>query len=515
MAHETSPEAESWTERVRRLLLKREAPRAPEAALSLDLADMQGLVAHGYAHMHAACFLLLHIDRERLGAFKAWLGQQLPDLTSSRFRKDASRDPYSLNLAFTAAGLEALGLGPELKTFPYEFRKGMASRAQHLGDLDADAPEHWDFGGPGMPRPAHLMLMLYARTRQRLEPLVARHRARLEEGGLSEVHAEWGAHMQDDKGYFLEHFGFRDALSQPRIRGITELNPPPAHADYDAPIEPGEFILGYPNEYGEEPSSPWVPRERDVGDWLHPVHTAADGLDRSRKDLGRNGSFLVMRKLEQHVEDFHAFFRDYVRAHPDVVPGPTEEARAEWLEAKLMGRWKNGDPLRPGEDTPLADDGIIPNDFLFIGKDARHPVDAYGYGCPVTSHVRRANPRDSLHPNPELSLKMSRRHRLLRRGMPYVERKEGQEHKGLLFLALNTDLARQFEFIQRSWVGSGKFGDLYDERDPVAGGPGKMTVPREPVRLCIPDLKRFVTVKGGEYFFLPGLRALEFLADLP
>jgi hypothetical protein len=81
-------------------------------------------------------------------------------------------------------------------------------------------------------------------------------------------------------------------------------------------------------------------------------------------------------------------------------------------------------------------------------------------------------------------------------------------------VCLNTNVARQFEFVQQTWSNSPKFGDLYDDRDPIVAGRSAFSMPAGPVRRRLTDVPRFVTTRGGAYFLLPGLRAVEYLAQL-
>ncbi|MDY7231486.1 Dyp-type peroxidase [Hyalangium rubrum] len=459
--------------------------------------DIQGLLLHGYKRMEVARFLLLGISEAR--GCRAWLRELLPELTSSADKSPEVLDQESscANVAFTWPGLQALGLEPEaLKTFPFEFRQGMAERAHLLGDSGDSHPERWEFGGQGsqgVPQERiHVMLMLYATDEDAMKEVLARHRDRLAAAGLVELYCQPAAHMKEkvtvqgkEHVFFKEHFGFRDSLSQPRIAGFRD--PDVGAADYDRPIAAGEFILGYENEYGEKPMSPRIPAAK--GD----------------TDLGHNGTYLVLRKLHQDVAAFEAF----VKEHQDLAARYTSEPEKQrtWLKAKLIGRWPNGAYLRPGEheqpQCPHMDAHGIANDFNFRS-------DKEGFGCPLTSHVRRANPRDSLPPDRKLSMKLSRRHRILRRGIPY----ERAGEQGLLFIALNANLGRQFEFVQESWMNNEKAGGLYDERDPVTSNQdsGRLTLSAQPLRQSVRGLTRFVTVKGGGYFFLPGLAALRRLA---
>jgi deferrochelatase/peroxidase EfeB len=162
--------------------------------------------------------------------------------------------------------------------------------------------------------------------------------------------------------------------------------------------------------------------------------------------------------------------------------------------------------------------GTLPvseNGFGFFDRD-RH-----GTGCPVGSHVRRANPRDGLAPDAsqkQTLLNAANSHRILRRGRKYgttisVPPKEDGVDRGLLFICLNTDITRQFEFIQQTWLLNPNFATLYDESDPLVGPKGKMTIREEPLRRII-DVDTFVQMAGGEYFFLPSMPAIRYLAGL-
>jgi Dyp-type peroxidase family len=454
--------------------------------------------------MAAAGFLMLGIrDARRCGI---WLRELLPELTTAavRSRQERQQRQSCVNLAFTFGGLKALGLEQEaLGTFPFEFRQGMARRARILGDVGPSSPGQWEFGGsrPGTPsqEEIHLLLMLYAPDPESLRPLLAHHRERFAEGGLVELFCQQGCHMKDSEGFFTEHFGFRDSLSQPRIAGFA--NPDAAARDYDSPIAAGEFILGYENEHQEKPESPRIP-----------AHLAAESpLEDSElpgyKDLGRNGTYLVLRKLRQDVDAFNAFLEQHRELAP--CPGANPERQKQWLKAKLMGRWPNGAPLKPGQTRQPR---VVGADSHGIGNDFDFRSDSEGKGCPLTSHVRRANPRDSLPPHRKLSLLVSRRHRILRRGIPYQDKGD----QGLLFIGLNANLGRQFEFIQQSWMNNEKAGGLYDERDPVTSSQdsGRLTISAPGLRKSVTGIHQFVTTKGGGYFFLPGTRTLQFLAEM-
>jgi Dyp-type peroxidase family len=273
-----------------------------------------------------------------------------------------------------------------------------------------------------------------------------------------------------------EAFGFRDGIGQPAIEGAGV----PGTNSKEPPLKAGEFILGYEDETGAV--SP-MPRP---------------------EVLGRNGTYVVFRKLHQRV----AAYRQYLRANST---SPDEEAL---LGAKMMGRWQSGAPLalRPEQDDPqLGADQQRNNDFLY------HEDDPKGLKTPPGSHIRRMNARDAdIDGVPRL-------HRMIRRGTSYgpilpegVLEDDGAE-RGLAFVFVGAHLDRQFEFVQSKWVKDGTFFGSTGEMDPIAGpndGTTQFTIPQVPIRRRLNGLPRFVVTRGGEYLFAPGLRGLRWLAEL-
>jgi deferrochelatase/peroxidase EfeB len=270
-----------------------------------------------------------------------------------------------------------------------------------------------------------------------------------------------------------DHFGYRDRLSEVPIEG-TDREPWPGSG---RPLKAGEFFLGYVDESGAMPP---LPRPEVVT---------------------RNGSYLAYFRLEEHV----SVFRDFLRRH-----GRTAEDQ-ELLAAKLMGRWRSGAPLvlAPQRDDPgLATDMRRTNDFDY-GK-----MDPHGYACPIGAHIRRVNPRDTVD-NVE-------RRRMIRRGgtygppLPEGAPDDGVE-RGIAGFIGCASLVRQFEFAMNAWVNDPTFKGLGNERDPIIGtqdGTFGMTIPKRPIRKRLEGLPAFTTLRGGAYFFVPGLRALRFLASL-
>lgn len=478
--------------------------RPGAANAGVETSRAQGLVASAYGHMPDSAYLLLGVaDRN---AARAWLGSIVDDVTTAAGKQV---DRPCVNLALTHTGLGALGLGDDaLASFPRPLQEGMVTghRSRILGDVGANAPERWRWGGRGQPE-VHVMLMLFARDEDELAAEYERRRAQLTAaGGLEEV----GEVL---RGRVLpggrEHFGFADGISQPIMQGCG--NQVSGEAARWSVVAPGEFVLGYPDNYGRPARGPTVAATSDRAHHLPPAP------ERGRRELGRNGSYLVFRQLAQDVPAFHRFLERATRSDG----GDADPAGAARLAAEMVGRWPSGTSLvhaPEGDDLDPARDG---NAFGY------HDLDQDGLRCPLGAHVRRANPRDSSKKNPEQALRSANNHRLLRRGRHYglpitdppsrAEEEEGAE-RGLLFVCLNGDIERQFEFVQHTWLDNPDFAGLNGEVDPLVGDPersgGRFTEQREPVRRRIGDLSRFVTMRGGGYFFLPGISALEYLAAL-
>ena len=467
---------------------------------TLELDDIQGLVARGYGSLNAACYGVLQIDEP--AAARAWLRRLAERITPGSERPEE----VAIHIAFTVDGLRKMGLtDEELATFSREFWEGMAdpNRAKFLGDVGESAPDRWRWGGPSTP--ADLLLLLFARDEERLASEYAR--LKQEWAGVSEV-ALLDTYMFDSP---LEHFGFADGIAQPIIDGLSRTGPP------ENTLQPGEFILGYSNAYDKLPAAPTVAPTRDP-DQILPAIQTVDGAE--GRDLGRNGTYLVFRELTQDVRGFWQFVSDASKA----LYGTSDHEKRVRVGAKMVGRWPSGAPITL---CPEADNLEKATRDNFGYRDN----DMAGQFCPMGAHIRRTNPRDALEGSREESITVSNRHRILRRGRPFgapVSRSldvdeilaadTDHEACGLHFIGLNTDIARQFEFIQHTWIINPKFAGLYTDPDPLMGNMdgrnGTFTMQAYPVRKRITGMKRFVDVRGGAYFFLPGLRALRYLSTL-
>src|SRR4051794_4235148 len=407
-----------------------------EAAVSLDLREIQGLVTSAYPLSPAARYLLFEV--EEAGAARRSLGELLEDQATfaddvdRHIRSRAAGGKRNLNVAFTSLGLTALGVSADRQAdFSREFREGMVTphRQRVLGDLDGSPsdPRRWLWGGPQNPL-VHGALVLFARTEDMLDDFVGEVTR-----GLAGVRV---LRTLETVLISHEHFGFQDGLGSPWVEGLHKPRGP-----HDR-VAAGEILLGHPDQTGvPEPSPPF----------------------------GRDGSYLVVRQLVQDVEGFWSSLRKEV--------GDDEAGR--WA-SKMFGRWPDGTAMVRSPDKPTGDRS---NDFEF-----RH--DREGLRCPVGAHIRRANPRDVMVDKPEKSYGLVSRHRILRRGrsfgmpagpdtwpegVPPVEFISGAEDasgkRGMVFTCLNASLDRQFEFVQQTWLNNQKFGDLYDENDSITGAP--------------------------------------------
>jgi Dyp-type peroxidase family len=447
------------------------ASAAVETSTRLQLEDIQGNTLRPYGFENAA-FLFVRVDDAELG--RRWLGARADEVTTAEPWEEG-KPMTTLNVRLTYSGLAALGV-PErlLATFPDEFRAGMAARAALLGDVGANSPDTWE-GGLGTGE-AHVLLRIDAQRPEALADEMARLKTTVE---------PFGAIVNEQEAAFLpsgrNHFGYVEGAGAVAVMGSgvphNRGEGIPERRGGWRPLKPGEFVLGYEDEDGELPDAPDEP-------------------------LGRNGSFMVYRKLFMDVPRFTAFIREAAR-----LAGDDEELVA----AKMMGRWRDGTPLVLSPDRPdpeLAADPTRVNDF-------RYGNDLDGARCPLGAHIRRANPRDALGWHGSLSL----RHRMIRRGVSYGPPAEDPSvddgiDRGLAFTCFVASIERQFETVQATWINDGNVFGLSGDKDFLLGPEdpsGKMTIHGNPPVFLTPQ-PGFVRVRGGEYLFQPGIAALRAIA---
>ena len=442
-----------------------------------NLNDVQGLLIYGYGYLRYADYLILHFEGSPTES-QQFMAGILPDVV------DAQVNPrqacYALALGKT--GLEKLGVEvSEHGGFSRAFIEGMNTphRNRILGDHGGNKPENWLWGGE-QHLSVDLLLISFARSNEELQARRNSLEQKMAQHGVRTAHSVVDTYL-DTK----EHFGFRDGISQPVIKGSGR----PVGQNDELPA--GEFIFGYPNEYDKLPQAP--------------------------AQIGKNGSYLVFRQLEQDVMKFWNYFLTEAKNQ--------NQEEAVYLAAKMVGRWPEGKPLVPISDLSANEDMNARNWFGYYQEDAK------GFGCPHGAHIRRTNPRDALEDNPKQSLDASNKHRLLRRGRAYglplsstfnveemMHTEDDGESRGLNFLCFNTDIERQFEFVQHTWCNNDKFNRRYEEIDPISGvGHPKrqnsnFKIPEKPFRRRLTNLPQFVTLRGGAYFFFPSIAAIKKLS---
>jgi Dyp-type peroxidase family len=466
---------------------------------------MQGLVLSAYPRHVLAKYLLLRI--ENVAAARAWLGRLLAAGAVTRaFRKrqrserpavddERLRQP-NLNLAFTASGLALLGgrrrvddaldveaLTDALPGFSFPFVEGLATglhRRWITGGIGDSEPEQWEWGGWQSDRAKRVDVLVCVFAPGDQQALAAAVERFAPPGSAMTDVVDLLPTLAQTPGDTREHFGFPDGISQPILSGSVDAERCPESQHLTAV---GEIVCGYPDGAG--------------------ILNPAPGLGGLDGNFGRNGSYLVFCQFHQDVA---AFRRQMMKA------AGGDEALADAIAAKIIGRRKDtGAPLVPY--TTRSD-----NEFSFA-------EDPYGFGCPIGAHIRRTNPRDSfLNNNETPTAAITRnRHRILRRGRAYGERlpehvmQDDGRGRGLFFMCLNADIERQFEFVMQNWVNNPAFFGLRDECDPLIGRGERhakcpFTIPMLPAPARVVAEERFVRIVGGQYFFMPGLTALEHLA---
>ena len=497
----------------------------------VDYGDVQGLMRFAHAHMTEACYFL--VRTKNAVAARAWLAKAPVTSAATRDRLPET----ALQIAFTRQGLEALGVAPGVVAgFSAEFISGMndsENRSVRLGDTGTNSPSYWQWGtGSRLP---HAVLMLFA-----MPGLLDSWKSSLRTEAWNAAFEEVGCLSTSNMGG-REAFGFIDGISQPQVdweqtRKVTINGNQPY---YSNTVSLGEFLLGYSNEYGRYTDRPLLDPQ-DYGSSELPF--AVDQPE--KRDLGRNGTYVVMRQLAQDVRGFWQFL--------DKAANSDAEERRK-LGSCMVGRAiADGAPLAPHNADPIQGVGATPTDIARNQFTYDHDVD--GTRCPYGAHIRRANPRNADIPGfpkgvistlvrtlgfgyknlRDDLIASTRFHRILRRGREYgtpltdeeavQPAPPNEQERGLNFLAFNANIQRQFEFVQNAWLSRTKFDGLTEESDPLLGNrapiPGcpftdTFSIPRSGgIRRRLTNVPQFITVRGGAYFFLPGLSALRYFCQM-
>lgn len=453
---------------------------------TLELNDIQGMLTRGYARLFQTAYWHIRVNSSTDG--KNWLKQILPLVDSGDHTQKRTK---TLHIAFAVDGLRALGLEEEnINNFPIPFREGISTnnRNRILGDYGQNDPSKWSWGAAN---DEHLVLIFHAPDVDQMNSFLEEQRQLVSKYEGIEIKNELRGFLREDN---KEPFGFHDGISQPLIKGCGKSGP-----ENDI-IATGEFVLGHKNEHGDFPDSPIITKAQ--GDLNH----LSDG-----NNFGKNGSFMVFRQMQQHVDKFWSAMEKHTKNADGSV---NEEAKIK-LASKCIGRWPSGASLVNFPDSDPG--GSLSND------DFGYAEDPDGLKCPFGSHLRRNNPRDTLRwYNQKQSLKITRRHRIIRRGRTYLNDDANQE-TGLIFICFNANIELQFEFIQHAWANNNQMRHLTNDVDVITGVPAEgnpnndkrqFTIQKEPVNEFVEELEQFVTIKGGAYYFLPSISSLHYLTTL-
>ena len=504
----------------------------------LDLDQIQGNSIGGFnKDFQSNLFLKFTSD----AAGRAWIKEISQEVTASSsanvlqfnnqfsaLRAQRVNRPEELisavwvNLALSFHGLTALNLkAADLAAFPQAFRDGMAQRKAELGDAGASDPSHW-VAPFNEPSDVHAVLIIAADHRHALHRKVESITGTTAfKAGVLILRDQPGRTRPDLPGH--EHFGFKDGISQPGIRGVDPPddpigNPNQGHPGQDL-LWPGEFVIGYATQ----------------------IPAADPGVDGPNPNPGPdspanptwtvNGSYLVFRRLRQDV----AGFERHVSQLAETLGWSTD-----LTGAKLVGRYKSGAPIeqrkfQPGPYTPPSTDPGDPNhgnpalgNNNELNNNFEFGADPQGAFCPLAGHIRKAYPRDEVTPaGPENSESSTQKRRLLRRGIPYGQPFDAHDpasagvDRGLLFFCYQNDIEEHFEFVQKNWVNNPNFPPNPLVLPPLRGAPGQDPIIAQsasgamlvdPAKAPV-DVHHFVTTTGGEYFFSPSIKALQDIGD--
>ncbi len=507
----------------------------------LELTDIQGAIIPGFKKDHAAVIALKIGDR---ALAKAWLKARSGEISRASEVLQSNRQykqfvaqhggsevgaPQAVwkSLSLSAGGLSALLPSVDLTKFGGAFRVGMHARTS----LHDAPPAGWRIGGSAETTP-HMLLVVAADEPEDLRREVDRILATVAEvaSGVELLgEPEWGGTLPGDlRGH--EHFGFKDGVSQPAIRGLASatagdfiddrlLDPKdPLFEQFAEPgrvlVWPGQFVIGYNRQSGTEPLAP-IPAKNPPLAWQ------------------KNGSYLVYRRLQQKT---HLFWTFCTSQATRLTASTGKALSAEAFATLLVGRWPSGAPLLRAaqqDDRAMGQNDHVNNDFLFSSAPpavtlaapdpagAAFPAstpDPNGDRCPFAAHIRKVNPRDD--PSDTSGPRKTRTRLLLRRGIPYGKTQANPRSlvddgldRGLLFMSYQTSIEEQFEFVFGTWCNlpnSPHDSDPPTGHDPLIGqspGPRFVRCALDPDPITL-DPDPWVLTTGGGYFFTPSLSAL-------
>jgi Dyp-type peroxidase family len=527
-----------------------------EPLIAVD--EIQGNVLPGFLKDH---MMLLGLRIDDPQAAKAWIRSMTPDVSTARevyafkrlrnlLKLRRASTPTGLkatwlNISFSAQGLSKLIGDAEVNLFEDgSFKVGLHERSKALSDpqdaASKGAPSNWLVGGSPETVPDVLLIIAGDDPKDVSDKVVSVRGTLDGASGLSVHYEEVG---RDPGGNLRghEHFGFKDGISQPGVRGRMPDAPfefitpriiredDPRARFLSAPGQPlvraGHFVFGYATQ--------------------DPLDPESDGRELAHPAWAKNGSFLVYRRLRQDVKSFWDFLEQKA-AELAAKPGYAG-LTAESLGAMLVGRWPNGAPIMrtlTGSEARLATDPynnhfnfINPNTPISFTPASRFsadtselaPGDEEGRRCPMASHIRKVNPRDATTDQGSATDTFTRR--ILRRGLPFGPTLKREDFdnpdpidgdRGLLFFCYQTSIEMQFEFLTRTWMNE---DDAPEEGTSGPGGHDLLVGQQPDTRRRLRKAKIFpvsghgdpavievaidwILPTGGGYFFTPSISAL-------
>jgi len=524
----------------------------PKLEPVLDWQDIQGNILAGFNKDHQMLGgFRLGTDVFKNKSFVSFLSKRVTSLKEivphkaarANYLQQFGVEPEDLKATWTAVAFSYKGLQaltPEASAFTdVEFREGLPKSASRLGDPLNSAGEtdfsEWVIGSPG--NIPDVLVIVAADDPEELVETFRVIRQSAESLGIEKIYEETGhdlSYYSDEQHLFPkghEHFGFKDGVSQPGVRGVfptgeslTKRVEPvdpndsgPEYAEKGKPLVcAGQFVLGYAQQIDYAARQPGAPR---------PLGAQPNSVGPT---WAANGSFLVFRRLRQDVAGFYEFIAENASAigRADLAAGR--------LAAMLVGRWPSGAPIirASTHDDPHSADPSLVNAFAY-GDDNEPlnlPNDSEGLVCPVAAHIRKVNPRDGDTDIGQASAALTKR--ILRRGIPYGPpvrpgmADESFVDRGLLFLSYQSSIANQFEFLCSRWmnsaslprnpsnhleglgfdmiVGQQQFGRIRSAYLRFAPS-GAIDIP---VTNQSANLKDWVIPTGGGYFFAPSISAI-------
>ena len=526
----------------------------------LDIHNIQGNILAGFNKDHQTLLGFLIGDSNKAKEWIKLISNRISTLYEVHsfnkiFKYERSRQKSEptgvaatwINIAFSYNGMKNLfqDIDKIDKQLESDFKLGLAKRAFSLGDpIDESSighPKNWIIGRDEMGEHSipDILLIVASDSTTNLAKEVNQLIKTAALKNLTIIYNETGHDLsyysEDKRG--KEHFGFKDGISQPAIRGrlsddSKDFLTPRLEAtsednlsdiEYTSRGRPlvavGEFVLGYPTQ--------------------NEIHPRRVNPTESIPELLRNGSYLVFRRLRQDLDGFENFINQETKRLQS-IQGFTN-INCEKLKALFVGRWPSGAPLALSPD----------KDDLNLGKDSEknnqfgYSEDENGYKTPTFSHIRKVNPRDlqtDIGPAPK-----TLKRKMLRRGIPFgmpqdfANSNNDNNDRGLLFLSYQSSIEEQFEFLTRQWMNNPKkptnpaipvnssepniiggghdliLGQTNDENNRSRYGTLVKKIDNEIVKEVITTgskgISDWVIPTGGGYFFAPSISTLTYIAE--